>query len=135
MTTSAFQWIVDKAESIAINRKHMVAQTQARDGSIRAVSRGLAPKIFTVKLPDGMLWTDIKDFIAATEAADRFTQQTITISNPGQAWYYGSGYTATNMPSNLDSWTVYLVTYPDWSIYARNSVSWSGPFVFVEVPQ
>jgi len=132
MTTSAFQWIIDKAESIAINRKHMVAQTQARDGSIRAVSRGLAPKIFTVKVPDGMLWTDIKDLIAATEAADRFTQQVIQISNPGQAWYYGAN---ASIPSNTDSWTVYMVTFPDWSLYARNSVSWSGPFVFVEVPQ
>lgn len=133
--TSAFQWIIDRAESISINRKHMVAQTIARDGSVRSVSRGLLPKKFTIKVPDGIRWTEIKDLIAAAEAADRFTPQTITFSNTGQAWYYGTGYSATNMPANLDSWTVICISFPEWSMYTRDAVSWSGPFVFVEVPQ
>jgi hypothetical protein len=129
--TSAFQWIIDRAESISINRKHMVAQTTARDGSVRSISRGLMPKRFTVKLPDGIPWTEIKSFIAAAEAVDRFTEQSIEISAAGQAWYYGQ----STIPSNKDSWVVVCTSFPEWTLFARNQVSWSGPFIFTEVPQ
>lgn len=30
------------------------------------------------------------------------------------------------------SWTVICVDFPSWTIFARDQVSWSGPFVFVE---
>jgi hypothetical protein len=125
--TSAFQWIIDKAETISINRKQMVSTTTARDGSIRAVSRGTQPKRFTVKLPDGMRWTDIKDFIVATEAKDRISSDTISISAEGQSWFYtNSGYYSPSI------YTVRIVSFPEWTLFARNQVSWSGPFVFVE---
>ncbi len=45
----SFQWIVDNAESLSINRKKVVASTQSRDGTVRAVSRGNAAKRFEVK--------------------------------------------------------------------------------------
>ena len=125
---SDFQWIMDKAESISINRKKMTAITTARDGTTRAISRGAMPKRFTVKLPDGMLWTDIKDLIAATEAKDRIDTDTIEISKSGQAWYYN----ASTIPTIRDTYTVRIVEFPEWTLFARNQVSWSGPFVFVE---
>lgn len=125
---SAFQWIIDKAESISINRKKMTAVTTARDGTTRAVSRGTMPKRFTVKLPDGLLWTEIKDFILATEAKDRIELDSIEISASGMGWYYGQA----TVPSNRESYIVRIVEFPEWTIFARNQVSWSGPFVFVE---
>lgn len=30
------------------------------------------------------------------------------------------------------SWTVICVDFPTWTLFARDQVSWSGPFVFVE---
>ena len=127
--TSPFQWIIDNAESISVNRKKMVAMTTARDGTTRAVSRGAIPKRFTVKLPDGMRWTDVKSLIEATEAADKVTIDMIEFSNPGQAWWYNR----TTIPSNAESYNVRIVEFPEWTLFARNQVSWSGPFVFVEV--
>ena len=128
---SDFQWIIDKAESLSINRKKMVAMSTARDGTTRSISRGTQPYRFTVKLPDGLAWTDIKDLITAAEALDRISTATITIgtaNSTGLGWYYG----ATTVPSSPTSYTVRCIEFPEWTLFARNQVSWSGPFVFVE---
>lgn len=128
----SFQWIFDKAESLSINRKQMVATTTARDGSTRAVTRGQMPNRITVKLPDGMRWTDIKASIAAAETLDKVTTATITIGTANQAgfgWYYGQA----TVPTSPITYTVRCVEFPEWTIFARDQVSWSGPFVFVEV--
>lgn len=124
----SFQWIIDRAEQLSIDRKKMVAQTTARDGIVRSVSRGTPPKKFTVKLPDGLLWTEIKDLITAAEGLDRISTATISIPYAKFPWYYGN----TN-PGTDSSWTVRCVEFPNWNISARNQVSWSGAFVFTEV--
>jgi len=124
----SFQWIVDSAETISINRKKMVAQTTARDGTVRAVSRGTLPKRFEVKLPDGIAWTTLRTNIAAAEALDRISTATITIPYAKFPWYYGNVQPAQN-----ESYTVRCVEFPEWTIFARDQVSWSGAFVFVEV--
>jgi len=124
----SFQWIIDKAETLSINRKNMVATTTARDGGVRAVSRGTQPKRFTVKLPDGMLWSVIRSDIAAAEALDRITSAVITIPYAKFPWYYGN-----TAPGSNDSYTVRCIEFPEWTIFARDQVSWSGAFVFVEV--
>ena len=124
----SFQWIVDKAESISINRKKMVAQTTARDGSVKAVSRGTQPLVFTVKLPDGLPWDTNKTNIENAEALDRYQTGTISISDAGMAWYYGG-----TMPGSPTTYTVICTSFPEWTIFARNQVSWSGPFVFTQV--
>jgi hypothetical protein len=128
----SFQWIVDNAESLSINRKQMVATTTARDGSTRAVTRGQMPNRITVKLPDGLRWTDIRANIIAAEALDKVTTATITIgtsSTTGYGWYYGT----TTVPFSPTSYTVRCVEFPEWTLFARDQVSWSGAFVFVEV--
>jgi len=124
----SFQWIVDRAETLSINRKRMVASTRARDGSVRVVSRGTQPKIFTVKFPDGVRWTDIRTDIAAAEGLDRITTATISIPYAKFPWYYGNVAPASN-----ESYTVRCIEFPEWTIFSRNQVSWSGPFVFIEV--
>jgi hypothetical protein len=123
-----FQWIVNQAETISINRKKMVASTTARDGSIRAVSRGTQPKRFEVKLPDGIPWTVLRTDIAAAEALDRITTATISIPFAKFPWYYNDV-----APGSDESYTVRCIQFPEWTIFARNQVSWSGPFVFQEV--
>lgn len=124
----SFQWIIDRAETLSIDRRKMVAQTTARDGTVRAVSRGVPPKKFTVKLPDGLPWTQIKSFVEAAEALDRVSTATITIPYSKFPWYYGNVNPGTDQ-----SWTVRCVDFPTWTFTQRNLVTWSGPFVFTEV--
>jgi len=207
--TSAFQWVFDRAENISINRKPVVAQTQSRNNIVRSVSRGGAVWRFSVKMPDGIPWTQSRSYIEALSAADRFTPGTVSLSNPGYSdWlsaYQGnvsttSGFTVTSNLTNtvtiqtvpgvtlpgqtlfgsgdfiqlgtghvysvvtpvtysgspgqtvtlnrpvIDvagthaltvgpavTFTVLCVSMPDWQIFARDQVSWSGAFEFQEV--
>ena len=124
----SFQWIVNTAESFSVNRKKVVASTVTRSGVVRAVSRGSAKKRFEVKLPDGLLWTNIKSDIAAAETLDRYTTATLTIPYAQFPWYYGNV-----APVSDESYTVICKEFPEWTIFSRNQVSWSGPFVFWEV--
>jgi hypothetical protein len=124
----SFQWIINSAESLSINRLKVVASTQSRDGSVRAVSRGAVKRKFEVKLPDGPRWSDLRTNILAAEALDRDTTATISIPYAKFPWYYGN-----SAPGSDESYTVICVQFPQWTIFARNQVSWSGPFIFVEV--
>lgn len=84
MTTTAFQYVFDNAESIGIDRRATVAQTISRDNTVRTVSRGGQVWRFTVRLPDGMPWDTARPYIEAIDYADRYTQGTVQISHSGQ---------------------------------------------------
>jgi len=124
----SFQWIINNAESLAINRQEVVATTQSRDGTPRAVTRGTVKRKIEVQLPAGPRWSDYRDDIIAAEALGRDTVATITIPFARFPWYYKDVNPGTD-----ESYTVLCVSFPQWSIFARNQVSWDGPFVFVEV--
>lgn len=120
----SFQFLIDHAESLSINRRKLVATTTARDGTTRAVSRGTPKARITITLPDGLPWDQIRGNIVAMEALDKVTTDTITIPYAGYEWYYGH-----SVPAVLDSFTVRCIDFPDWTIFARNQVTWAGPFV------
>jgi hypothetical protein len=124
----SFQWIVNTATSISVNRKKMVATTTARDGQVRALSRGIQPRRLEVTLPDGLPWADYRDLIVAAEALDRITTATITIPYALFPWYY-----ANVNPGTDETYLVRCIQFPEWTIFSRNQVSWSGPFVFLQV--
>lgn len=201
----SFQWIIDRAETISINRKKVVAATTSRDGTVRQVSRGGQVWRFDVKLPDGIAWRDLRQYISQAEALDRVSTATISLNHQGFDWIYeyqgnsanytgfvatitqgSSNITLTTSPTTssgykfragdfiqlgssgkvytvaadvaytsntvtlhrpvLDSsatgvslrvaencsWTVICTNFPDWTLFARNQVSWSGAFTFVE---
>lgn len=202
----SFQWIIDNAESISINRMKNVASTQARDGTVRAVSRGAQVWTFTVQLPEGPAWTDYRQNITLAEALDRTTTANISLNDTGQEWlwrYQGNsanitGFTATwtqgassitlvasptttsgykfragdfiqlgttgkcytvaaDVAFNSNTVTLHrpildasqgsatairvaqncvfnviCTQFPQWTIFARNQITWDGPFVFVE---
>lgn len=121
----SFQWVFDKAESLSINKRAIVGQTITRNQTVRAVSRGSAIRRFTVKLPDGMRWSEVASYIQALDAADKFTKETIHVTN------YGSWITAGDI-NPATNYTVICVEFPNWTIGARDQVFWSGPFVFYE---
>ena len=84
----SFQFIIDNAAEIITNNQPMVSSTTNRDGSVRSVSRGGQPWVFTVTLPDGPRWTDYRALIAAAQRYDRHTEQNIQFNNSGLSWLY-----------------------------------------------
>jgi hypothetical protein len=204
MTTTAFQYVFDNAESISINRRAVTAQTIARDNTVRTISRGGQIWRFDVKLPDGPRWTDLRPYVEAIDYADRYTVGTVQLDNAGYndwmtpylgnsanytafaaSWTQGAtAITLTSSPTttsgfkfrtgdfiqlgtgrvysvvadvpfnsntvNLNravidntgsgalavaenvTWSVVCTELPQWTIFARNQVSWSGNFVFYE---
>jgi hypothetical protein len=116
----SFQWIIDKAETISINTKRMVATTTARDGTVRAVSRGGQVWRFDVKVPDGISWTELRQYIAQAEQLDRVSTATISLSATGQNYIYRyqgdsvnkTGFVATIVQGNA---TITLTTSPTTS--------------------
>lgn len=201
----SFQNIIDRAQSISIAKRKKVAQTQARDGTIKTTSIGGQVWEFRVRLPDGPKWTDYRQLIETWEAKDRVNTDTIQINNANHSWIsqyqgnlgstsgitvsFSSGNTVTitagatgltagqfkfragdfiqlgasgavysvaaNVAHNSNTitthrpirdaagsynlivgpavtWTVYCVEFPNWTLFARDQISWSGDFVFVE---
>lgn len=123
----SFQYVFDNAATFSVNNLKVVSTTITRDGTARAVSRGTPPKRFELQLPDGPRWSDIKDNIAAMEALDRHTVDTITIKYSKWPWYYG--YV---QPAQDETYDVLCVQFPQWSIWLQDSTAWNGSFVFVE---
>ena len=123
--TTAFQFVFANAESISIDSRPTTAQTIARDFTVRTVVRNNNKKRFTVKLPDGMPWDQVRSYIEAIDAAGRHTVGTVTIDPATYGtWFVGTGTTTYNL---------ICTNLPRWTIFARNQVSWSGAFEFVEV--
>lgn len=201
----SFQNVIDKAETISIDRKKVVASTTARDGTTRAVSRGGQFWRFEVKLPDGPRWTDYRRIISQLEALDRVTTGTFQLNTANMEWlskYQGDSVNYTGFVANITNgsstitlttspttssgykfragdiiqlgssgkcytvaadvaynsnsvtlhrpvldatatgvalrvgpncvFTVLCKEFPSWTIFARDQISWSGPFVFHE---
>lgn len=118
MTTTAFQWVFDKAESISINRRAVVASTTTRDQTIRSVSRGGQVWRFDVKMPDGLAWDTNRSYIEAIDYADKFTKGTVQINNAGyNSWltpYQGDSVNSTGFYATWTqgATTITLTTSP-----------------------
>ena len=203
--TTAFQQVIDNAESISIFKRKRVAQTQARDGTVRSLALGGQTWEFSVRLPDGPRYTDYRRLIESIEALDRVTVGEIQINNPGHSWISqyqgnlnspnqtqvtyttGNTLTITSTSNTLTTgqfrfragdiiqlgttgsvytvvndvihngttitvnrpireaagsytlrvgpsvvWKVVCTQFPNWTLFARDQVSWGGDFVFTE---
>jgi hypothetical protein len=102
----SFQWIIDRAESISINRKRVVASTTARDGTTRSVSRGGQVWQFDVTVPDGIPWSELRANITAAERLDRVSTATIALSNANINWMFGYLGTPVTVPTDIRFRTV-----------------------------
>ena len=106
MTTTAFQYVFDNAESISINKRAVTSQTVSRDQTVRTVSRGGNIWRFEVKLPDGIPWTEARTYIEGIDNADRFTVGTVQLDNPGySAWLSKYQGDSVNFTGFAGSWT------------------------------
>jgi len=104
MTTTAFQTIIDYAQSISINKRGVVSQTVSRDNTIRSTSRGGQVWRFDVAMPDGIAWTELRGSIEALENADRHTNGNISLNTSGTEWfmnYQGNSVSTTGFEGNV----------------------------------
>jgi hypothetical protein len=124
----SFQWIIDSAETLSIDKKQMIGQSQTRSGIVRATSRGPLPAVITARFPDGPRWVDIRTDVLAAQALDRYQTATIAIPFTRFPWYYGNVQPAQN-----ESYLVLCTEFPQWTLFGQGQVRWSGAFVFQEV--
>jgi hypothetical protein len=87
--TTAFQTVIDNAETISFNRKKKVAQSTSRDGVVKTTSLGGQIWEFEVALPNGPKWTEYRPLIERMEALDRTTVGTIQINKAAHSWITG----------------------------------------------
>jgi hypothetical protein len=87
----SFQWIIDNAVDVKVDRTGIVAQTIARDNTIRTVDRGGRVWKFTVTPSPGLRWGDsgVRGNVEDILNLNRFTQDTIYFSATGQKYIYG----------------------------------------------
>ena len=114
----SFKWIFDNAETITMETKRVVASTQSRDGTYRAVSRGGQYWRFEVKMPEGMRFTQWRGYIAKMEELDRLTSERIYMDNVGQRWlwgYQGNSVNSTGFAASITngSKNITLTTSPN----------------------
>ncbi len=96
----AWQWVFDHAETLSINKRPIVSQTITRDQRVRSVSRGGNVWRFTVKLPTGLRWSDMRGYIEQIDNANLLTAETISLSADKFAWltgYRGESVSPTTM--------------------------------------
>jgi hypothetical protein len=86
----SFQWIFDNAEELSINKRPIVAQTVTRDQRVRSVSRGGSVWRFTVKMPTGMKWSDVRGYIENIDNSNMITSQSVNLGK--SAYNYIVGY-------------------------------------------
>jgi len=104
----SFQWIIDNAESISIDRQQVTGQTVTRNNTVRTSSRGGSIWKFTVSLPAGLKWTDIRSNISLAEQLGRVTAASISISATGHNYlvkYLGNSANTTGFTTTLSGST------------------------------
>jgi len=111
--TTAFQTVFDNAESISINKRKTVAQTKARDGTVKTTSLGGQAWEFTVVPPSGPKWSVYRPLIERMEALDRVAVGQVQINHPNLTWLSGYQGDLTNVSSinvNYVSGNTVLIT-------------------------
>lgn len=102
--TTAYQNVINLAETISFNRRKKVAQTTSRDGTVKSTSLGGQIWEFEVKMPDGIRWSTLRPIIEQMEYLDRVTVGQIQFNRAGQE--YIAGY-----QGNLTNITAITVSY------------------------
>lgn len=115
----SFQWIIDNALDISINKRDIVAQSTARDNTIRSISRGGNIWRFTVTPSAGTFWQQSRGYIETIDLLNRITPATINFSKPEFKFIFGyqgsapstSGWQATVTKGAMQFTTNNTVAY------------------------
>lgn len=87
--TSPFQFIIDEAVDVQINKRAVVSSTVARDQTVRATSRGGRIWRFTVTPSPGMRWSESRGLLEKLDKADMFTTATIDFNLAESDFIFG----------------------------------------------
>lgn len=117
-----FQQIINDAVDVQVNHRAVVAHTLSRDGTVRAATRGGTIWRYVVTPSPGYKYSEVKTLLAELDAADRFTEETITFANVAP-------YLGTELGGNV---TVMCIEMPDYKIIPYDRVEWTGTFTFIE---
>lgn len=103
----SYQFVIDNAAQISIDKRRVVASTSSRDGTARLATRGYQPWSFEVVLPTGPRWTDYRQNLAELEDFDQANSFTVKFNNPGHQWLIKYQGDAPNGSSHtfLGTWT------------------------------
>lgn len=121
--TDPFQWIIDNCVDVQVNHREVVAQTMARDQTIRATARGGKVWRFVVTPSPGLTFSENIDTLVNLDAADKFTVANINFNSTGLS--YLGNFTAGNV-------AVICTDMPDWKVVEYNRIEWTGSFTFVQ---
>jgi len=101
----SFQFVIDNATDLSIERKKRVVSTQSRDGTIRSTSIGGQVWVFEVNLPNAFKWSDIRGTISQLEAVDKVGNANIQINNSGHSHIVGYQGDAADYTAMTATWT------------------------------
>jgi hypothetical protein len=92
----SFQWIFDNAETLSINKRPIVSQTVSRDQHVRSISRGGAVWRFTIKMPDGKRWSEVRGLIEGIDQANLLSSEIVNLGKAAYNYIVGYRGDATN---------------------------------------
>jgi hypothetical protein len=95
----SFQWIIDSASDVTIDKSGLNAQVVTRASVTRTASRGAKPWRFSVTPSQGLRWTDpeVRSNIEKAEALNMYTEGTIGFTATNHNWLFawqGTGSTS-----------------------------------------
>ena len=87
----SFQWIIDNAVDVTIDKSGLNAQTVSRDSVVRTVSRGTKPWKFSITPSPGLRWFDagVRSNIAVCEDYGiSIPEDSLGFSSTGHNWLF-----------------------------------------------
>jgi len=104
--STGFQYIFNNAAVIDYERQPIIAQTQSRDGTLRATSRGGSVWRFKVTYAAGKPWEELRPILDSIDLKGRHTSDTVSINTSGHSWIFP--YRGAS--SDITGWTVNTIS-------------------------
>lgn len=121
----SFQYFIDRASQITWNQRPTVAQTIARSGLMRSISRGNALWRFEVTMPDGPRYSDYRQALNDLEKLGSYTADWIQFNTAGQNYIFGY---QGNLPVTSSATPIYVQTTNTNLVYHNASTIASPKF-------
>jgi len=84
----SYQAVFNNAADMEISNRRFVAQTQTRSGVVRSVAQNNSIWRFSITLADGQPWELWRTYIAGYEQLNRYSTDTVNLSQSGFAWMF-----------------------------------------------
>jgi hypothetical protein len=112
----SLQTIIDRAQTIEIDRRRIVGQTISRSQRIKTSERATAqPWKFTVTPPAYLKWADSRGVIEVIDGGDRVDEYTIKLSNTANTNYI-TAYQGKLTTGQLNNLSISAVTTNTFTI-------------------